>query len=323
MALCLVTGGAGFIGSHLVEALVAGGDQVRVLDNFSTGTVVNLDGARRRIEVIRGDVTDPGAVRRATEGVELVFHNAADPSIMRSLADPARTNHVATTGTLNVLVSARDAGVRRVICAASASAYGEGAAVPLSEDLLPRPISPYAVAQLAAEQYCAAFTSAYGLETVRLRYFNAFGPRQPLHHPYAAVIPAFVEAIGAGRRPVIYGHGLQSRDFTHVDDIVQANLLAAEAPRASGRVYNIGSGRRTTLLELVDKINTVLGADTRPLYVVPRPGEIRHSQADISRAQAELGYCPCTELISNLHSCLTFITKRPKQYRYVHKYSLN
>jgi UDP-glucose 4-epimerase len=306
MAVCLVTGGAGFIGSHLVDALVAAGHGVRVLDNFSTGTMANLLQVQDRIQIIRGDVTDNRVVAEAVQGVELVFHQAALVSIPRSVADPLATHEVCATGTLQVLQAAQEARVRRVIYAASSSAYGNASKLPVRESDAPHPLSPYAVAKLAGEQYCSTFTHIYGLETVRLRYFNVFGPRQSRVGPYSAVIPLFVEAMAAGRNPVIHGDGLQSRDFTHVDDIIQANLLAAEVPRVAGKVYNIASGRRTSLLDLVAKINDILGTQVKPLHDKPRPGDIRHSQADISLAQAELGYCPCTDMKNDLARCLDF-----------------
>jgi UDP-glucose 4-epimerase len=318
MPLCLVTGGGGFIGSHLVDSLVANGHQVRVLDNFSTGNLANLARARSKIDIVKGDVTDLDSVRAASKDVELVFHQATVPSVQRSIIDPLTTHQVCANGTLHVLLAARERRVRRVVYGASASAYGDGAAVSRRESEPLQPLSPYAVAKLAGEHYCAAFSYAYGLETVRLRYFNVFGPRQFSGSPYATVIPVFLEAMLAGRRPVIHGDGLQSRDFTYVDDVVQSNLLAADAPRASGKVYNIASGRRTTLLELVDRINLILGTEIKPIYTAPRVGDIRHSCADISRAQADLGYCPCTDLAQCLRACVDFYAakrKGPKHLR--------
>ncbi len=318
MTLCLVTGGGGFIGSHLVDSLVARGHQVRVLDDFSTGNLANLDRVRSNIELVKGDVADLDTVRAAAKDVELVFHEATLASVHRSIVDPLSTHQICASGTLHVLLAAREQRVRRVIYGASASAYGDGTLLPRRENEPLLPISPYAVAKLAGEHYCAAFSYAYGLETVRLRYFNVFGPRQFSGSPYATVVPLFLEAMIAGRRPVIHGDGAQSRDFTYVDDVVQANLLAAEAPRASGKVYNVASGRRTTLLELVDRINLILGTDTRPIHTAPRVGDIRHSSADISRAQAELGYCPCTDLGHCLPSCIEYYAakrKGPKHLR--------
>jgi UDP-glucose 4-epimerase len=304
MALCLVTGGAGFIGSHLVEALLSRGHAVRVVDNLSTGRMANLDGVRGAIGFLRGDLADTEVAREAARGVELVFHQAALPSVNRSVEDPVATHHACATATLNVLVAAREAGVRRVVYAASSSAYGNSGKLPQRETDAPQPLSPYAAAKLAGEEYCAAFGHVYGLETVRLRYFNVFGPRQPPGSPYSGVIPLFIDALLHDRSPVIYGDGLQSRDFTFVGDVVQANLLAAEAPRVAGRVYNVACGRSTSLLEILDTLGRIVGSRVKPVHAGPRPGDIRHSRADIARAQAELGYCPCTDLGRDLGRCV-------------------
>lgn len=315
MSVCLVTGGAGFIGSHLVDALLTEGHSVRVFDNLSTGSLDNLARARDRIDFIQGDLVDPDAVRQATEGVDIVFHEAALASVPRSVADPLSTHMACVNGTLHVLLAARDAGVRRVVYAASSSAYGASVKLPKRETDPTLPLSPYAVAKLAGEQYCAAFTHVYGLETVRLRYFNVFGPRQPPDSPYAAVIPLFMEAILAGRSPVIHGDGSQSRDFTFVADVVQANLLAAKAPAASGNVYNVACGRRTSLLELVNKVNALLGTRISPTHDAPRPGDVQHSQADIARAQADLGFKPRVDIDQGLRYCLDFYASRQGKTR--------
>jgi UDP-glucose 4-epimerase len=306
MALCLVTGGAGFVGSHLVDALVARGDPVRVFDDFSTGNEQNLGGIRDRIDLIRGDLRDWSAVSAAMKGVDLVFHQAALASVPRSVADPISTHEVCATGTLHVLIAARDAKVRRVLYAASSSAYGDAVQLPKRESDTTAPLSPYAVAKLAAEHYCAAFSTVYGLETVRLRYFNVFGPRQPPNSPYAAVIPLFMEAMLEGRSPVIHGDGEQSRDFTYVSDVVDANLLATEAKHVSGKVYNIACGRRSSLLELVAKINALLGTNIKPRHDEARPGDVRHSQADISRARADLGFEPSVSMDEGLRRTLEY-----------------
>jgi UDP-glucose 4-epimerase len=304
MASCLVTGGAGFIGSHLVEALVGRGDRVRVLDNFSTGDRENLAAVAGRVEVVEGDITDAETVRRATRGVEVVFHQAALASVPRSVANPMATHRACVDGTLNVLLAARDAGVRRVVYAASSSAYGNAAQLPKSEHQPTAPLSPYAVAKLAGEQYCAAFSEVYRLETVRLRYFNVFGPRQTPDSPYAAVIPLFIQALSTGNRPVVHGDGTQSRDFTYVADVVQANLRAAEAAGVSGRVYNVACGRQTTLLELVGRLNELLGTRVAPVHVAGRVGDVKHSLADIRRACEELGYRPTTDVATGLGHCV-------------------
>ncbi len=306
MSVCLVTGGAGFIGSHIVEALVARGDSVRVMDNFSTGDPTNLERVRDRIELTEGDITDLGSVQKAMDGVEVVFHQAALASVPRSIANPLATHHACTTGTLNVLLAARDAGARRVVYAASSSAYGGSRKLPKREDDPTIPLSPYAVAKLAGEQYCAVFADVYGLETVRLRYFNVFGPRQSPNSPYAAVIPKFIEAMTNGRGPLLHGDGEQSRDFTYVADVVQANLLAAEAPGVSGQVYNIACGRRTSLLELVGHLNELLGTSLAPEHTDARSGDVRHSLACIDAARADLHYEPTTNMVTGLRHCLAW-----------------
>lgn len=304
MPQCLVTGGAGFIGSHLVEALVARGHRVRVLDNFSTGDPANLSGVCGSIDLVEGDITDLETVRSAVRGAEIVFHQAALASVPRSVADPIATHRACVDGTLHVLLAAKEAGVRRVVYAASSSAYGNSDRLPKCETDPTAPLSPYAVAKLAGEQYCAAFSEVYGLETVRLRYFNVFGPRQTPDSPYAAVIPLFLRALTRGERPLIYGDGGQSRDFTFVDDVVQANLLAAEAPGVSGRVFNVACGRRTSLLDLLGHLNALLGTEIAAVHTDPRPGDVRHSQADIGRARELLGYRPTTDIPSGLRRCL-------------------
>ena len=310
MSVCLVTGGAGFIGSHLVEALVERGDTVRVLDNFSTGALANLERVRRRVHVLDGDITDLASVQTAMKGVEVVFHQAALASVPRSIANPLATHHACVTGTLHVLMAARDAGARRVVYAASSSAYGGSRKLPKCEDDPTIPLSPYAVAKLAGEQYCAVFAGVYGLETVRLRYFNVFGPRQSPDSPYAAVIPKFIEAMTNGCSPLIHGDGEQSRDFTFVADVVQANLRAAEAPGVSGRVYNIACGRRTSLLELVRHLNELLGTAIEPEHTEARAGDVRHSLASIDAARTDLHYEPTTDIVTGLRHCLAWWRER-------------
>ena len=290
--LCLVTGGAGFIGSHLVEALTAAGRRVRVLDDFSTGRRENLAAVRPAPDIIQASVTDAGAVGRAVAGAGVVFHLGAIASVQRSLEEPAAMHEVCATGTLHVLDAARRAGVRRVVYAASASAYGIPAGDVQTEVDPVRPLSPYAAAKLAGEFYAEAFASCYGLETVSLRFFNIFGPRQRADSPYSGVIALFAEALLAGRTPQVHGDGLQSRDFTYVADVVQALVKAAAAPGVSGGVYNVGTGRGVSVLELVAALNRLLGTDCRPEHGPARAGDVRHSRADIGRARRDLGYEP-------------------------------
>jgi UDP-glucose 4-epimerase len=290
--LCLVTGGAGFIGSHLVEGLVAGGWPVRVLDDLSTGVAGNLAGLSPVPELIHGDVGDPAVVQRAMQGIGTVFHLAALASVQRSVEAPADSHRVCATGTLHVLDSARRCGVRRVVYAGSASAYGIPDGDTQSERTAVRPLSPYAAAKLAGEVYCEAFSATYALETVRLRFFNIFGPRQRADSPYSGVIAIFAAALSEGRTPTIFGDGLQTRDFTDVSDVVQALLLAAERPGVSGEVFNIGTGHGTSLLDLVAALNRQLGTAVVPKHAEPRTGDIRHSCADISKARTMLGYVP-------------------------------
>jgi nucleoside-diphosphate-sugar epimerase len=288
----LVTGGAGFIGSHLVEGLLARGARVRVLDDFSTGRRENLAPFGERVELIEGDCADPATARRACEGAEWVFHQAAIPSVPRSVADPVGTDRANVGGTVSMLQAARQAGVRRFVFAASSAAYGDVPTLPKAESLTPAPLSPYAVQKLAGEAYCRVFHDPRGLQTVALRYFNVFGPRQDPNSEYAAVVPRFVTAALAGQPVTIFGDGLQSRDFTPVEDAVRANLLAATSERAAGHVINVARGERISLLELVDRIGRVVGRRLEVRHAPPREGDVRHSLADVSRAREFLGYVP-------------------------------
>jgi UDP-glucose 4-epimerase len=292
MRTFLVTGGAGFIGSHIAEALVARGDKVRVLDNLSTGYLKNLDAFRKQIDFIEADLTDAAAVARAVEGVECIFHEAALASVPRSIENPLATNAACVTGTVMLLDAARRAGVRRVVYAGSSSAYGDQPTSSKRETDLPAPISPYGAAKLAAEYYCRAFAASFSLETVTIRYFNVFGPRQDPGSAYSAVIPLFITAILAGRQPIIFGDGHQSRDFTYVANVVHANLLAADAPDVSGRMFNVANGRSTSLLELLDALNQILGTHIEPTFAPPRVGDVRESLADITQARKLLDYEP-------------------------------
>ena len=288
----LVTGGAGFIGSHLVERLVEDGHRVRVIDNLFTGRRENLAPLLERIDFVEGDIRDLETVRHAMEGIEVVFHQAAAPSVPRSVKDPATSNAVNVGGTLNVLIAARDAGIRRVVYASSSSIYGNNPELPKRESMAPAPASPYAVSKLAAEQYCRVFTEVYGLETVALRYFNVFGPRQDPDSPYGAAIPKFIAAYLNGAGPTILGDGEQSRGFTYIDNVVNVNLLAASADSVSGDVFNVAGPEPMTLNTLDSALRRILDVpDTIvPSYGPPRTGDVRHSAADVTKAANRLGY---------------------------------
>jgi UDP-glucose 4-epimerase len=292
MGLCLVTGGAGFIGSHIVRRLLAEGHKVRVLDNFSTGHRRNLADFEKEIELIEGDIRDEEAARRATDGVDTVFHLAARASVPRSVEFPFEANEVNVTGTLQMLLAARAAGVRRFVYSASSAAYGETPTLPKIETMAPSPLSPYAVSKLAAEYYCFCFASVYGMQTISLRYFNVFGPRQDPNSQYAAAIPAFVTRMVRGQRPIIFGDGEQSRDFCFIDNVVNANLLSMKAGKISGETVNIACGDRVTLNQIIAQINKHLGTNIAPDYQPPRAGDVRHSLADVSAARAAIGYEP-------------------------------
>lgn len=292
MSLSLVTGGAGFIGSHLVNGLLEAGKSVRVLDDFSTGKRENLQPFAEKIEIVDGSLADADAVTKAVQGCDVVYHLGALPSVARSVEEPLASHEVCATGTVHVLDAARRNGVRRVVYAASSSAYGDTPGAVRVEDDPTSPMSPYAAAKLAGEHYCRCFTTVYGLETVRLRFFNIFGPRQDASSPYSGVIALFTSMMLEGRTPRIDGDGEQSRDFTYVANAVQAVMKAADAPAAVGNVYNVGNGGSISVLQLVDHLNDVLGTNITPTHGPPRPGDVRHSQADISRTRRDLGYDP-------------------------------
>ena len=298
--LALVTGGAGFIGSHLTDALLAAGFSVRVLDDFSSGREQNLSQALGKIELIRGDLADPAPTARACRGVDVVFHEGAIPSVPRSVAEPVRTNRANVDGTLNVLECARQAGVRRVVFAASSSAYGDTEELPKIETMPPNPRSPYALQKYAGEVYCRLYHELYGLETVALRYFNVFGPRQDPKSEYAAVVPRFATACLRGEPAQINGDGEQSRDFTFVADTVRANLLAADAPAAVGQVINVAGGRRISLNELIAALQQITGSKAAPIHGPGRVGDVRHSLADLGRARTLLGFEPQVSLADGL-----------------------
>jgi nucleoside-diphosphate-sugar epimerase len=288
----LITGGAGFIGSHLVEELVRRGEEVRVLDNFLTGKRENLQPFLKSLELIEGDIRDLDTCRRAADGVDFVLHQAALPSVPRSIEDPRLSHDINVTGTVNVLLASKDAGVRRVVFASSSSVYGDDPNLPKREGQEGRTLSPYAVNKASDEKYCQVFHAVYGLETVCLRYFNIFGPRQDPYSQYAAVVPLFILRTMAGEAPVIHGDGEQSRDFTYVANVVQANLLAAEASGAAGMVFNVGCGDRITVNRLAEIIRDILGAKVTPVHMAARAGDVRNSHADISRARQVLKYDP-------------------------------
>jgi nucleoside-diphosphate-sugar epimerase len=296
----VVTGGAGFIGSHLVERLLKDGSEVRVVDNFTTGKLENIARFDGNIKIYDVSVTDKAALDTAFVGADYVYHQAALPSVPRSIQDPLTTHDMNVTGTLNVLIAARDAAVKRVIYAASSSAYGDQEGDAKIETMLPHPLSPYGVSKLAGELYCRAFTASYGLETVCLRYFNVFGPRQDPQSLYAAVIPRFITAILRGEPPIIYGDGEQSRDFTYIDNVVHGNMLAASAPEANGQVINLALGGSIRLNDLVARLNQILGTDIQAVYEAPRTGDIIHSRADISLAEDLLDFAPIVDFDDGL-----------------------
>ncbi len=297
----LVTGGAGFIGSHLTRRLLEAGYRVRVLDNFATGSRENLEEIEDSIELVEGDIQSYERVHNAVRGCELVFHQAAMPSVPRSIQDPLTSTSVNVTGTLNVLLASRDEGVERVVYASSSSVYGANPALPKREDMPTLPMAPYAVSKLAGEGYCRSFHRVYGLDTVALRYFNVFGPGQDPTSQYAAVIPNFITAFLEDRQPTVHGDGEQSRDFCFISNVIDANVRAAAAgPDAAGEAFNIACGERTSLNQMLDMLRTETGKDIDATYVDPRPGDVPHSQADISKAADVLGYDPVVGMAEGL-----------------------
>jgi len=303
----LVTGGAGFIGSNVVRALLARGDDVRVLDNFSTGSRANLAGLEGHVELVEGDLRSYERVHTAVRGVEIVLHQGALPSVPRSVQDPLTTTAVNVEGTLNVLLAARDEGIRRVVNASSSSVYGDGGSLPRTESQLPDPISPYAVAKLAAERFGTSFSRVYGMEIVSLRYFNVFGPRQDPTSQYAAVVPRFIRAIAAGEPVTVYGDGEQSRDFTYVDNVVSANLLAADAEGVAGEIVNVATGASATVNELADTIGRQLARPVERAYEPEREADVRASWADVGEARRLLGYEPQIALEEGLRRTADFL----------------
>jgi UDP-glucose 4-epimerase len=303
----LVTGGGGFIGSNVVRALLARGDEVRVLDNFSTGSRANLAGLEEQVELVEGDLRSYERVHTAVRGVEVVLHQGALPSVPRSVQDPLTTTAVNVEGTLNVLLAARDEGIRRIVNASSSSVYGNGGSLPRAETQLPDPISPYAVAKLAAERFCTSFSRVYGMEIVSLRYFNVFGPRQDPTSQYAAVVPRFIRAVATGEPVTIYGDGEQSRDFTYVDNVVAANLLAADVPGVAGEIVNVATGGSTTVNELAETIGRLLGRPVDMAHEPEREADVRASWADLAEAERLLGYRPRITLEEGLRRTAEFL----------------
>lgn len=313
MADCLVTGGAGFIGSNLVRALLEKGFAVRVLDNFATGRHENLEDCKDQVEICVGDLRDKDALFDAMLGVRCVFHLGALPSVARSVKDPKSTHDVNVTGTLNVLLAARETGTQRVVFSSSSSVYGDTVELPKRESMRPLPLSPYALSKLTGEHYLRIFHALYGLQTFSLRYFNVFGPRQDPASHYAAVIPLFIDALQSDRSPVIFGDGEQTRDFTYVDNVVAGNLACMEAPpEAAGEVYNLACGTRTSINELYRLLAEALGVRLPPRYEPPRDGEVRDSQADATRAMEKLGWNPVVPFEEGLRRTIQwFSTNAP------------
>lgn len=302
----VVTGGAGFIGSHIVQRLVERGDQVAVVDNFCTGHLENLKDVVDQIEIIEGDICCQQTMANALNGVHGVFHQAALASVPLSIEQPTEVNDACVNGTLNVLNQARLCGVKRVVYAASSSCYGDQTFRAIRETDLPKPMTPYAVAKLAGEYYCQAFASCYEIETVALRYFNVFGPRQDPDSPYSAVIPIFITRLLSGKSPVVYGDGKQSRDFTYVSNVVDGNLLAMDAPNASGKTYNMADGKSTDLLTLIAHLARLLGVETSIQFEAARIGDIKDSMADITAAVKDLGYAPKVSFVEGLEKSIDY-----------------
>ena len=309
MASYLVTGGAGFIGSHIVQRLLSQNNRVRIADDFSSGRRENVPAG---VDLIDGDLADPAVAARAASGMEYVIHQAAIPSVPRSVKEPARTHRANVDGTLNVLIAARDAGVKRVVFAGSSSVYGESATLPKREDMRTSPLSPYALHKQIGEQYCQMFTKLYGLETVTTRYFNVFGPRQQPGSPYSGVISLFIEALAAGKAPHVHGDGRQTRDFTFVGDVVTGVLAACHAPNAAGEIINLAVGGRISLLELIRTLQIILKTDVEPVFGPPREGDIRDSQADITKARQLLGFSPVVPFDEGLRQTVEWFQGRSK-----------
>jgi nucleoside-diphosphate-sugar epimerase len=310
MAVYVVTGGGGFIGSHIVENLVRQRNTVvKVIDDFSTGKRENVEAFKNDVEIIEADIADTKNLAQFLKGADYVIHQAAIPSVPKSILDPLKSHNANVNGTLNLLLACRDAGVKRVVYASSSSLYGDSPTLPKREGMMPNPLSPYGAQKLFAEMYCEVFTKAYGLETVSLRYFNVFGPRQDSTSQYSGVLALFIPAVLQGRRPTIYGDGLQSRDFTYVQNVVEANLLACKLPGVGGQVFNVACGDRITVNSMLHQINKIVGVDISPVYAEPRSGDIKHSQADITRAREHLGYEPKVSFEEGLRATVEWYRK--------------
>jgi UDP-glucose 4-epimerase len=306
LATYVVTGGAGFIGSHISEELVRQNHSVRIVDNFYSGKLANIEGFRKSVDVFDVDIADGSKLAEIFKQADYVIHQAAIPSVPKSMKDPVTSNRVNVDGTLNVLVASRDAGVKRVVYASSSSVYGDSPTLPKREDMTPNPLSPYGAQKLFGEVYCQLFSKAFGLETVSLRYFNVFGPRQDATSQYSGVLAKFIPSVLQDRTPVIYGDGLHSRDFTYVANVVQANLLSCTAAGAAGGIFNVACGDRITLNSMLEQINKITGKSIAPAYDPPRDGDIRHSQADISKAKQTLGFNPKVSFEEGLRSTIAW-----------------
>jgi len=309
MAVYVVTGGGGFIGSHIIENLVRQRNTVKVIDNFSTGKRENIDAFKNDVEIIDADLAETKNLAQFLKGADYVIHQAAIPSVPKSILDPLKSHNANVNGTLSLLLACRDAGVKRFVYASSSSLYGDSPTLPKHESMMPNPLSPYGAQKLFAEMYCQVFTKAYGLETVSLRYFNVFGPRQDSTSQYSGVLALFIPAVLQGRRPTIYGDGLQSRDFTYVQNVVEANLLACKVPGVAGQVFNVACGDRITVNSMLHQINKIVGVDISPIYAEPRSGDIKHSQADITRAREHLGYEPKVSFEEGLRATVEWYRK--------------
>ena len=309
MAVYVVTGGGGFIGSHIVEELLRRNEIVRVIDNFSTGKWENVEPFEGGAEIIEADIAEGKNLPRFLEGADYVIHQAAIPSVPKSILDPVKSHHANVNGTLQLLNASREANVKRVVYASSSAVYGDSPTLPKHEGMMPNPLSPYGAQKLFAEIYCQVFSRAYGLETVSLRYFNVFGPRQDSTSQYSGVLALFIAAVLQNKRPTIYGDGLQSRDFTYVQNVVEANLQACTVPVVAGQVFNVACGDRITVNSMLHQINKITGKDIAPIYADSRPGDIKHSQADITRAREHLGYQPKVSFEEGLRNTIEWYRK--------------